>query len=126
MNGLRVAVRTVVTVSFLGLLVGCGSQVDENKPVDQVKAEAQQMDVGRLRDTAMSYQKAIQAKMAHVDKIREQLKKIPPLELMGDEVKSLKQELVVAAESINALKDRFRIYYNQLKQMDGDLSGLAL
>ncbi len=107
-------------------LAACGGQADENKPMSEVQEEAQSMDAGQLRDMALAYKNAIQAKAGDIDDLTAQIKKIPPLELMGEEAKQLKQEVDTITQSVDALKDRFKVYYDKLKEMDGDLSGLDL
>jgi flagellar capping protein FliD len=44
--------------------------------------------------------------------------------MMGEEAKQLKSDLDDLNQSISALQERFEVYYNQLKEQGGDLSGL--
>lgn len=126
--------RTVKGISICALfalcllvLHGCGSKkADENKPLSEAKAEAEKMDVGQLRNMAMTYQEAIVAKKADVDKVAAKLKEIPIAKMVGDETKQLKTDIDNLANSISALKERFEVYYQKLKEKGGDLSGLEL
>jgi len=43
-------------------LLGCSKKVDENKPLPEVRTEADQMSVDQLRQMAMKYKDAILAK----------------------------------------------------------------
>ena len=108
------------------MLVGCGKKADESKPVSEVKAEAEKMSVEQLRATAMKYKEAILAKGDEVDKIVAELKKIPVTKMLGEEAKQLKAEIDNLNKSVTLLKERFQIYYNKLKEKNGDLSGLEL
>jgi hypothetical protein len=128
---MRATMRHAVGMSLvlgIGLMLsGCGGgAADENKPISEVKAEAKQMDVAALRDMAMAYKSAITSKLSQVGAVKEKIKEIPPMELLGEEAKSLKGELDVIMKSVNALKDRFKVYYDHLKDAKGDLSGLDL
>jgi hypothetical protein len=105
---------------------GCGKKADENKSVADVKAEAEKMSVEKLKSMAVTYQDAITAKKADVDKLASKLKDIPLTKLMGSEAKKLKAEVDELKTSVSALKERFDIYYNKLKEKGGDLSGLKL
>jgi hypothetical protein len=106
---------------------GCGGKkADANKPISEAKAEAEKMDAGQLRDMAMAYKEAIVANKANVDKVAAKLKEIPVTKMIGDEAKQLKTEIDNITTSISALKERFEIYYQKLKEKGGNLSGLEL
>lgn len=105
-------------------LCGCGKSADENKPVADVKAEAETMSVEKLRSMAMTYKDAITAKKGDVEKVAAKLKDIPLTKMMGDEAKNLKADIEELNKSVSALKERFEVYYDKLKEKGGDLSGL--
>lgn len=106
---------------------GCSKKgADETTPVDQVKAEAAKMDVSKLRSMALSYKDTIVAKQADLAKVADQIKAINPAELLSQKATQLKTELANIEKSINALKERFTIYYEQLKAKGGELTGLEL
>jgi len=108
------------------VLFGCGKKADENKPLNEVKAEAEQMSVGELRSMAMKYKNAILAKEPEVKKLADQLKKIPVTEMLGPEAKEIKAEMDALSKSISALKQRFQVYYDKLEEKGGDVSGLQI
>ena len=112
-------------VVFALVLVGCSKKADENKPVAEVKAEAQAMSVDKLRSMAETYKNAIVAKQAEFEKIEAKLKD-PVTEMLGEEAKNLINEVDTLKDSVSALKERFQIYYDELKEKDGDLSGLTI
>ena len=123
--------KTRKTVTFYCLLVlcslallGCGKKADENKPISEVKAEADQMSVDKLRSMAMKYKDAITAKKGEVEKFAAKLKEIPITEKLGTEAKELMAEIEALNKSISSLKERFQVYYQKLKEKGGDLSGL--
>jgi len=115
-----------LVVVGLGLFSGCSKKADVNKPISEVKAEADQMDVSALRAQAMAYKDAILAKQKDLEKIQEQIKQIPVTELLGEKAKTLKAEVGTITESLRALKERFDVYVGKLKEKNGDLSGLEL
>jgi chromosome segregation ATPase len=106
--------------------LGCGKKADENKPISEVKAEAEKLDTDELRAMAMVYQKAIAAKNGEVEKLTAKLKDIPVTEMLGDEAKELKADIDNLNKSLSALKERFEVYYQKLKEQGGDLSGLQV
>ena len=125
--------RTVQGITTCALLVicqlllcGCGSKVDEKKPVSEVKAEAEKMDTGKLRAIAEAYKNAIVAKKGDIEKVTAKLKDIPATELLSKEAKDLKADIENFNKSMTALKERFEIYYQKLKEKGGDVSGLEL
>jgi len=113
-----------VLVATLIVAVGCGKKADENKPISEVKAEAEKMNTDELRASAMAYKKAIEAKKGDVEKLADQLKEIPIAEMLGEEAKGLKADMDELQKSVSALQERFQIYYDKLKEKGGDVSGL--
>ena len=111
---------------FVVGVVGCGKSADENKPIGDVKAEAETMDVAALRDMAMAYKDKIVAKQGEIEKVAAKLKKIPIANMLGEEAKGLKTDIDGLNSSMSNLKERFQVYYGKLKEMKGDTSGLSL
>ena len=122
---LRIALPVLVGM-FLFSVAGCGKGADENKPVSEVKAEADGMDAAALREMAIAYKEKIIAKKSEAEKIMVKLKEIPVTNLLGEEAKGLKADIETLNTSISNLKKRFQIYYNKLKDKNGDLSGLNI
>ncbi|MHC4211960.1 MAG: hypothetical protein ACYSWP_01180 [Planctomycetota bacterium] len=103
---------------------GGAAKVDASKPVTEVKAEAEKMDVSSLRATALSYKEAILSNEGKIKTLTEQLKKIPLAQQLGDEAKGLQSEIKTLTDSASALLERFTVYYDKLKEKGGDVSGL--
>jgi hypothetical protein len=101
-------------------------KADESKPVSEVKTEAEKMDTGQLRAMAVTYKEAIVAKKGELEKLAAQLKEIPVTEMLGEKAKQLKANIDSLTKSVDALKERFEVYYAKLKEKSGDLSGLEL
>lgn len=108
------------------VLFGCGKKADEGKPISEVKAEAEQMDVGELKAMVIKYKDAIVAKEPEIRKLADQLKEIPIAKMTGPEAKELQAEMKALSESVSALQERFQVYYDKLKEKGGDLSGLEM
>ena len=75
------------------MLAGCGKGADETKPLSEVKAEAETMDVAQLKAMALKYKAAIEAKTGDIGQLADKLKKIPLTEALGTEAKELKSEI---------------------------------
>ena len=125
--------KTARNITFYCLLVlcilamvGCGEKADESKPISEIKAEAEKMNAEKLRAMAMKYKDAIMAKKGEVEKVVKQLKDIPVTKMLSDDAKELKTEIEALNKSVSALKDRFKVYYDKLKEKGGNLSGLEL
>jgi uncharacterized lipoprotein YehR (DUF1307 family) len=123
-------VRNTVLCCLIALclfaILGCGKKADENKPISEVKAEAEKMDTDGLRAMAIAYKEAIAGKKGEVEKLTAKLKDIPATELLGDEAKELKADIENINQSLSALTERFDVYYQKLKDKGGDLSGLQV
>jgi len=107
-------------------LLGCGKKADESKPVSEVKAEAEKMSVKDLRAMAVTYRDAVLAKKGEVEKVAKKLADIPVAQKLSDEAKRLKADMDNLNNSLSALKERFQIYYDKLKEKGGDVSGLEI
>lgn len=126
MNGTRKFTLYCLLALCSIAILGCGKKADENKPISEVKTEAEKMDTNKLRTMAMTYQKAIGAKQGELEKLAARLKEIPAAELLGNEAKELKTDIENLNKSVSALTERFNIYYEKLKEKGGDLSGLQI
>jgi hypothetical protein len=119
--GLFVCTAVCIAVGF----AGCAGKADENKPLSDVQADAQKMDVKQLTAMATKYKDAIVAKKADAEKVMTKLKAIPITD-MGKEAQSIKQEVDALNKSVQALKERFDVYYNKLAEKGADVSGLSI
>jgi hypothetical protein len=120
--------RICLLVACSLVLCGCGKakKADENKPLSEVKAEAEKMNAGQLRETALVYKSAIEAKTADIEKVMVKVKEVPLTDALGEEAKKLKADIDNFTRSLEALKQRFEVYYQKLKEKGGDLSGLEM
>ena len=126
MNILKNVILCCLLILCPFAVLGCGKKADENKPISEVKAEAEKMDTDGLRAMAMAYKEAIAAKKGDLEKLTAKLKDIPVTEMLGDEAKELKANIDNLNKSLSALKERFEVYYQKLKEQGGDLSGLQV
>lgn len=127
MKGASKVYVCLLLVGFMLAFGGCGGKkADESKPMSEVKAEAEGMSASDLRSMAMAYKDAIVARKAEVDKLAAKVAEIPVTEMLGDEAKKLKADLENVKNSVSALTERFQVYYDKLKELGGDTSGLAL
>ncbi len=122
----------IKTVALFGLMIlltaglfGCGKKADENKPIADVEAEAEKMDVAKLRQKALAYKDAMVAKQDEIKKISAKLQELGIAKSLTDEAKGLKADMDELNKSVLALMDRFNIYYKKLKEKGGDISGLS-
>ncbi len=100
--------------------------IDIEKPIADVKAEAEKLDVDQLRSKAMEYKNAIVAKRAELEKLTAKLKEIPLAQQLGAEAKSIQADITNVNKAIAPLTERFQVYYNTLKEKGGNLVGLEL
>ncbi len=126
MDALRKIVLCFVILVCSVAVVGCGKKADENKPISEVKTEAETMNVDQLRSIAMTYKDAILAKKGEMKKVAVQLKDLPVTKMLSDEAESFKTEIDNLNKSVSALNERFKVYLDKLKEKDGDLTGLKI
>jgi TolA-binding protein len=100
--------------------------VDIAKPVSEVQAEAETMSSEDLKATALQYKEAILSKQDQIKNMSAKIKEIPIAEALGQEAQTLKTDLKDLGSNLTALKARFQVYYDTLKEKGGSLSGLEL
>ena len=108
------------------VILGCGESADESKPMSEVKAEVEKMSTADLQAAAKKYMDAAIAKKGEIEKLTAKLKEIPAVQLMGDEAKKIKADVDAVTKSLNALKERFQVYYDKLKEKGIDVSALKI
>jgi Skp family chaperone for outer membrane proteins len=104
----------LVGMMMVGLLAGCGGSIDENKPMDQVVADAAKMGQADLQKRIDQYQAAIADKSKDVEALTAKVKEIPITELLGDKAKMLKGDIGDIQTSIGKLKDQMAVYAKEL------------
>jgi uncharacterized lipoprotein NlpE involved in copper resistance len=121
-------------------LVGCSEKADENdstsaakmetvdtaKPIVEVQAEAKTMSNEDLKATANKYKEALLAKQDEVKDMAAKIKDIPIADILGQEAQTFKADLKNLESTLTAIKGRFQVYYDKLKEKGGNLSGLEL
>lgn len=110
------------------VFAGCnpGVNAEQDRPVAEVKADAEKLDAAKLRSKVLEYKDAIVKKSAELAKASEKLKDIPVAEIAGEKAAQIKKEIEEIGASVSKLKDRYQVYYDQLKAKAGDLTGLDL
>jgi len=122
--GLIICTAVFIALGLYGCEGGTSAGVDENKPISDVQAEADKMNVEQLKAMAMKYKDAIAAKKDEFGKVMENLQAIPATEKLGKEATGVTQDSEALINSIKALQARFQVYYDKLKAQGGDVSQL--
>ena len=102
------------------------TNIDLEKTVSDLKAEAAKMDVESLTAVATKYKDAILAKQADMKTLMDKLAAIPATEKLGTEAKNLTAEIKTLTDAIAPLKERLAVYVDAIKAKGGSIQGLAL
>ena len=103
-------------VILMGLMLsGCGGGASEDKPVTEVKSEAQTLSIEQLKSIIAKYEAAIESKKTLIAQLTAQLKDIPMAQMMGEEAGKIKADIASATASIKALSERLNVYLQALK-----------
>ena len=111
----NLAVLMLVVFSVM-IVFGCSGSVDENKPLSEVKADAQSMSAKQLQSMIDKYKVAIDKKMGEVQVVKDKLKEIPLTQILGEEAKLLKKEVGEVKDSLKSLQDRMKLYLKELEK----------
>lgn len=96
--------------------------VSATRPLTEVKAEAANLNVTQLKETALKYKDAITAKSGELQPLLEKLKALPLSQKLSGEGLQIKDQINQIKGSVTALKDRYDVYANRLKEMGVDVS----
>ncbi|MFC1467627.1 hypothetical protein ACFLQY_02910 [Verrucomicrobiota bacterium] len=96
--------------------------VSATRPLSEIKAEAEKLNIDQLKATALEYKDAITAKTAELQPLMEALKEIPMTQMLGEEATRIKDEIAGVKQGVDALKARYDIYVAKLKEMGVDVS----
>lgn len=108
--------------------LGCSKKEEEEKPVAKpsfyvkVKTEAEQKEPDALRTEVMKYKEEITAKELELEELKTKLQTVPFEEILEEDAKRLEE----LNESISALKTRYDVYLQELREQGGDTSGLEI
>jgi hypothetical protein len=106
----------LVGLVMVAMLTGCGGStaIDENKPADQVAADAAKMTQADLQKMVTKYEGAIAEKGKELEALAAKVKEIPLTELMGEKAKALKADVSKITTSMGKLKDQMAVYAKEL------------
>ncbi|HTL47199.1 MAG TPA: hypothetical protein VL688_03945 [Verrucomicrobiae bacterium] len=116
----------VLPLALVLAAYGCGKKADSNKPIDEVRVEAQKMDQAQLEKQAQAYAKEISKKTSDMQEVQNKLKGLSPQELFGDKAKDIKDQASKIATEVSALTERYNVYAEQFQKAGGDLSKIKL
>ena len=128
--------KIVKNVTLWSLLIlisladsGCSKKEEEVDRSDaksafyvEVKKEADQKEPDKLRIEVMKYQEEIIAKKLEVEELKTKLQTVPFEEILVEDAKRLEE----LNESISALKTRYDVYLQELRNKGEDLSDLEI
>lgn len=102
------------------------AKINLEASVEQLKAEAEKMDVAALKATATTYLDEIKNVQTQLTGKMEKLAAIPLTQKMSAEAQALDADVKNLTGSLGALKERFSMYVDMLKAKGGDAAGLTL
>lgn len=100
-------------------------EVNVEKAISDIKAEAKKLNAEQLKTIAKKYKDAIGAKESELNELMVKMKDAPVTQMLEKEGQALMEEIESLSKAIAALNERFAVYYNNIKELGGDVSGLS-
>ncbi len=94
--------------------------------LEDIKAEVAKAGVDQLKAKALEYKKAIAAKKTELVEATSKLTAIPIAQQLGAEAKSLQSNIAALNKTVSNLTERYKIYYDKIKEIGGSVAGLEL
>jgi hypothetical protein len=98
--------------------------IDLEKTVADLKAEAAQMDIESLQEVAVKYKEAISVKETELKALMDKLSAVPLTEKMGKEAQAITGEIKTLTDGVSALQQRFQVYIDALSAKGADVKAL--
>ena len=95
---------------------GCGEKLDENRPLDEVRAEAQKLDSDKLQKQYELWRKHLDAKLAQADSIARKISDMPLDKVVSEDMQKLKQEYSAADESCRKSGAILEVYAGEMEK----------
>ena len=100
-----------------GMVVGCGdSAVNENRPIEEVRAEAAKLDAAAIQKKVDALNKAIAEKTKELEAAIKKVSEIPLSEILGEEAKKAKDKVAEITVSCDKLKEQLKAYMEALSK----------
>ena len=101
-------------------------EVDINKDISAIRSEVGKLDVAQLTTLAKKYKAIIDEKKVKLDTLKSEVKGLDAAAMFSEDGLALMVDMDRLSKATAALKERFSIYYNKLKALGGDVSGLEV
>ena len=99
-------------------------EADKGKSIEEVAADAKEMAVERVRKMAEQYRDAIASSQQTLRDLTEKFVALTDAEKNGPQGQIFKTLIDQVHGSITLMKERFQVYFDQLKELSGDVTGL--
>jgi hypothetical protein len=107
-------------------LVAKAAEIDLTSSLDTLKAQAKQMSVDALKETAEKYKVQFLQTQGDMASKMDLLSKIPMTEKFGAEAQALTKDITALTSTLASLKDRMMVYVNALKAQGIDISSFKI
>ena len=118
----------VIPVFLLALMIipftGCAKKVDPKRSIEKIRKEVVAMPLAELEVRAVAYAAAIRAQKIEIEKIQQQIQKMPMDRVFSD--KSMNRHIAEIGREAEALFERYRIYVQAFQEKGGNLSKVQL
>lgn len=105
---------------------GCGKKADPQKPMEQVEAEIQGMSVSDLESMMRSYADAFRDKRAGMEKLRDEIKRLAPDEVVGEKGREIRDRMKAHSVEAVELMKRYDRYARKFREAGGDPSEIDI
>jgi hypothetical protein len=103
---------------------GCARKADPKRPIEKIQKEVVAMPLAELESYASAYAAAIRAKKAEIQKIQEEIRRMPMNKVFDN--KSMTRRIVGIGQEGEALFERYRIYAQAFQEKGGDFAKIQI
>jgi hypothetical protein len=100
--------------------------IDQGSSVAEISAAAKEMTADNLRKMAEKYRDLVAANQQKLTTLTEQYVAVPLTEKNTPQAEALKAAIDEVYKGLPLIKDRYKAYYDALKEKAGNLAGLDI
>lgn len=114
----------IVCLLSIVLAVGCAKELDVNRSLEDVKAEAASLSLEDLEKQALRYGKEIRKRYADMEEVKYELKGLSPRDVIGDKGKDVKERYNKMSDDVKVFMEHYGVYARQYKELGGNVDNI--
>jgi len=115
---------SILSLLFICFSLGCAEKLNVNRPIAEVKAEAQEMSLAQLEKAALTYGKEIRGRYNKMEKVKYELKGLAPRDVLGAKGKEVKERYNKMSDEVKIFMEHYGVYARKYQELGGNTADI--